>query len=133
MPAEETYCCSDSIESGREARESQSVMLRMPGLAVRLGENLSPAASFASYIFIPESLFLKGMKNKNTTEKGNIAGALQECDVNRLIVEPLVHEIKQHGVECQKQVKETADRLQEVSESIDIIARQLYRQSEGVE
>lgn len=64
---------------------------------------------------------------KNTKKQTERNRALQEGQVGKLIVKPISYRIKQYRTECQMQHTEILNKLQEVNDSVDIIARHLMR------
>jgi hypothetical protein len=70
------------------------------------------------------------MKKTKTKSKGKRRGSYHVCHVNKLIVKPLARKIRQQGVECLKQGTTLFEKLEELDESIAIIARELKRQGE---
>ncbi len=71
------------------------------------------------------------MKNQNNQSQRDGAGVLKEHDVNRLIVEPITNQIREQGVWSLEQSNEILGKLEKLDELIEIIARQMYRASEG--
>lgn len=65
------------------------------------------------------------MKSIDNTSKNKISGALREHHLNRLVVRPLARRIKQQRRDCIKQGKRIFNKLQEVNESIEILAREI--------
>lgn len=69
------------------------------------------------------------MKKKNNKSKGQFRGVLQEGRLKKLIVKPLARQIKRQGIQNLKLGRKLFEKLQAVDESIEIIARQIYRKS----
>jgi len=67
------------------------------------------------------------MKNiQNALEEDNSGGS-EDKRVNRLIVRPLAGLIRRQGLHCLAQGTKILAKLQEVQESIDVIAREIAR------
>lgn len=67
------------------------------------------------------------MKKINIKSKQTSSGVLREHHLKRLVVRPLAQQIKQQQNDCVVQGKKLLDKLIEVTESIEIIAREVSR------
>jgi hypothetical protein len=72
------------------------------------------------------------MKNENQKPKEG-AGDLKVCEISRLIVEPITSQLREQSVWSLEQSNEILNRLEKIEDSMEIIARQLYRDTEGEE
>jgi hypothetical protein len=63
------------------------------------------------------------MTNDTSASQNNTIGELQEKEVNRLIVEPIANLIKEQAAERFERDEAFLDRLQQIEDLIDIIAR----------
>jgi hypothetical protein len=70
------------------------------------------------------------MNNNNTTGKAKFRSALQKCRIDRLIVKPVVAEIRRQRNESLKLSGRILDTVKKIDESIEIIAREIKRQGE---
>ena len=75
-------------------------------------------------------LSCQDMKNINNESKRGFSGALREHQLKKLVVRPLARRIKQQRRDCIELGKRIFNKLQEVNESIEIIARHLARRAE---
>ena len=69
------------------------------------------------------------MKRLNIERKGGWDGGLREHEVGKLVIKPIGNRIKQSQSVCLEQGREILNQILEVNNSIDIIARELARQS----
>lgn len=66
---------------------------------------------------------------KNIYNALKCASGLQEHHLNKLVVRPLGRRIKQQRRDCLEQGKRIFNKLHEISQSIEIIAREIARQA----
>ncbi len=70
------------------------------------------------------------MKNNYKTNKERIRAAQEQKRVNKLIVKLLELLIKHYGVAPLSEGEEIPERIREVNDSVDIIARHLKREAD---
>jgi len=99
-------------------------------LVFALIENLTPSANLAVFLGLSPAFILKGMKKIKTRSKGKPRGNYHVCHVNKLIIKPLARIIRKQGVEAIKQSTALVEKLEEIDESIAIIARELKRRGD---
>src|ERR1035437_1088493 len=92
-----------------------------------VGGKFTHAADLPVFASFANRLFWEYMKNKHK-RRGNVAASLQEWQLKTLVVLPLARRINQHATTSQKLGRRILKKLQEVEDSIEIIARQIARQ-----
>jgi hypothetical protein len=70
------------------------------------------------------------MKKRNNASRLTIRGAWKNRNLNKLVVKPLLREIKRQRADCLRQGRRIFKKVKAIEESIDIIAREIHRQSE---
>jgi hypothetical protein len=93
-----------------------------------ISEDLSDAATVPVFDSFPVRLFWGDMKNIHQ-RRDNVSGGLPEWQLRTLVVLPLARRINQHAAVSLKSGRRIFKQLHEVEDSIEIIAREIARQS----
>jgi hypothetical protein len=93
-----------------------------------MGGKFSPSANLPVFATLSLRLFWMHMKNIHK-RRGNVSAGLQEWQLKTLAVKPLASRIDQHATVSLRMSRRILKELQEVADSIEIIAREMARQS----
>jgi hypothetical protein len=88
------------------------------------------SGKFRRLLAFRASAYSVGMKKKNNASKLTVRGAWENRKLNKLVVKPLLREIRRQRDVCFKQGRRIFKKVKAVEESIDMIAREMHRQAE---